>query len=100
MQLDFLTYQVDSSSDRKPIWTAALEALDTPAIRNAVGACPVLSNRPEHGSKRKSDLHLSLRMMLAVGPAGARNLHIHMTSQAGNSLVLQRRLHRAYINSG
>lgn len=73
---------------------------DTPAIRNAVGTCPVLSKRPEPGGKRKSDLHLSLRMMLAVGPAGARNLHIHMTSQAGNLLVLQRCLHRAYINSG
>lgn len=68
------------------------------AIRNAVGTCPILSNRPERGSKRKSDL--SVCMVLAVGPAGARNLRIHMTSQAGNSLVLQRRLRRAYINSG
>lgn len=70
------------------------------SIRNVVATCPVLSIMPEHGSTRKSGLHLSVRMMLAVGPAGAHNLCIHMTSQVRNSLVLQRRLHRAYINSG
>lgn len=31
---------------------------------------------------------------------GACNLHVHMTSQARNSLVLQGRLLRAYVNSG
>lgn len=31
---------------------------------------------------------------------GACNLNVHMTSQARNSLVLQRRLLRAYVNSG
>lgn len=69
-------------------------------IRNAVSSCLVLSNRPKHRRVRKSDPLRSVCTMLAVGPVGACNLHIHMTSQAENSLVLQCRLHRAYINSG
>lgn len=100
MEPDFITYQIDGSLDRN-CGPRGL-GFDTPAIRNGVSTFPFLSNRPEHGStgKRKPDLHLSVCMMFAAGPAGAHNLCIYMTSQAGNSLVLQHRLHRAYINSG
>lgn len=61
---------------------------------------PALSNTQKHERERKSNPQLKLCVILAIEPMGACNLNVHMTSQARNSLVLQLRLHGAYVNSG